>query len=79
MLCCDWLQLIFPPKILAIVLEVLLGKGKGVQELFDAQKQSANCVHTSIPRESVMILSAQVLLTEKCPGMNAGVVHQIWC
>ena len=36
MLCCDWLWLIFPPKLLAIVLEFLLRKDKRVQELFDA-------------------------------------------
>ena len=35
MLCCDWLWLFFPPKILvAIVLEFLLGRNKRVQELF---------------------------------------------
>ena len=34
--------------------------------------QSANCVHTSITRESVMISSTQVLFAEKCPCMNAG-------
>ena len=33
MLCCDWLRLISTPKILAIVLEFLLGKDKRVQEL----------------------------------------------
>ena len=38
MLCCDWLQLIFPPKILAIVLEFLRGKDKRVQELFDSRE-----------------------------------------
>ena len=34
------------------------------------EKQPANCVHTSITRESVMISSTQVLFAEKCPGMN---------
>ena len=74
MICCDWLRLIFPPKILVIVLEFLLGKDKRVQELFDAEKQPANCVHTSITRESVMISSTQVLFAEKFPGMNSGTV-----
>ena len=32
----EWLRLVFPPKILAIVPEFLLGKVKRVQELFDA-------------------------------------------
>ena len=74
MICCDWLRLIFPPKILVIVLEFLLGKDKRVQELFDAEKQPANCVHTSITRESVMISSTQVLFAEKFPGKNSGTV-----
>ena len=34
MLCCDWLWLIFSPKILAIIQECLLGKDKRAQELF---------------------------------------------
>ena len=38
MLCCDWLRFIFPPEMLAIVLEFLLGKDKRVQELSDARE-----------------------------------------
>ena len=72
MLCCDWLWLTFPPKILAIVPEFLLGKDKRVQEVFDARETTCNCVHTSITRESVMIWSTQVLFAEKCRGINAG-------
>ena len=37
------------------------------------EKQSSNCVHTSITRESVMIYSTQVFFTAKCPGMNTGI------
>ena len=70
MLCCDWLWLISTPKILAIVLEFLLGKGKEF-------KSSANCVHTSFTRESVIISSIQVLFAEKCPGMNTGSIFAV--
>ena len=38
------------------------------------EKQPANCVHTSITRESVTISSTQLLIAEKCPGMNSGSV-----
>ena len=38
------------------------------------EKQPANCVHTSITKESVMISSAQVLFAENYQGMNAGSV-----
>ena len=48
MLCCDWMQLIFSPKIPAIILEFLLGKNKRVQELFDAQETT--CKLRSWPR-----------------------------
>ena len=62
---CGWLRLIPPPKILAIVPEFLLRKDKRVQEL-------CKLGHTSFTRESVIISSIQVLVAEKCPGMNAG-------
>ena len=62
---------------LAIVLEFLLGKDKRIQEFLMLEKQPANCVHTSITRESVMISSTQVLFAEKCPGMNAGTASVI--
>ena len=73
MLCCDWLWLIFPPKILAVVPEFLRGRDKRVQELFDARETTCKlrpCEY--ITRESVMISSTQILFAEKCPGMNAG-------
>ena len=54
------------------MLEFFLGKDQRVQEFFSAEKQLANCVHTSITRESAVISSTQVLFTEKCPGMNPG-------
>ena len=38
------------------------------------EKHPANCVHTNITRESVMISSTQVLSAEKCSRMNAGIV-----
>ena len=65
MLCCaDWLRLISTPKILAIVLDFCWEKTKEF-------KSSANCVHTSFIRESVISWrSIQVLFAEKCPGMN---------
>ena len=60
MLCCDCLQLIFPPQIPAIVLEFLLGKDKRVQERFDARKTTCKTEFIGIiTRESVMILSTQ--------------------
>ena len=34
------------------------------------ENQPADCVHTSITRESVMISSTQVLFAEKCTDMN---------
>ena len=70
MLCSDWLQLIFPHKILAVVPEFLLGKTKEFKSFLMLEKQPANCVHTSITRETVMISSTQVLFDEKCPGTN---------
>ena len=70
MRCCDRLWLIFLPKIPEIVPEFLLGKDKRIQELLMLEKQHANCIHTNITRESVMISSAQVLLGEKCQGMD---------
>ena len=70
MLCCDWLWLISTPKILAIVLEFLLGKDKEF-------KSSVNCVHTSFTRESVIISSIQVLFPEKCPGMNTASIFAV--
>ena len=63
MLCCNWLRLISTPKILAIVLDFCWEKTKEF-------KSSANCVHTSFPRESVIISSIQVFFDEKFPGMN---------
>ena len=72
MRCCDWLRLIFPPKILEIVPEFLLGKDKRIQGLLMLEKQHANCIHTSITRKSVMISSAQALLGEKCQDMDMG-------
>ena len=73
MLCCDWLWLIFPPKLLAIVLEFLLQKDKRVQELFDAGETTCKLSYMSIAREFVMISSTQVLFTEKCLCMNAAI------
>ena len=61
-----------PPKIPAIVLEFLLGKDKRVKSFLLLEKQFANCVHTSFTRESVIILSTQVLFAEKCPCMIVG-------
>ena len=73
MLCCDWLRLIFPTKILAIVprIRICWEKTKEFKSFLMLEKQPANCVHTIVTRESVRILSTQVLFTEKCTGMNA--------
>ena len=40
------------------------------------EKPPANCVHTIVTRESVMISSTQVLSAEKCLGMNVGTTLQ---
>ena len=54
-LCCDWLQLISPPKIIAIIPELLLGKDKRLKSILMLEKQPTNCVYVSIKGESVMI------------------------
>ena len=38
----------------------------------EQENGSVTAARTSITRESVMILSTQVLFTEKCPGMKVG-------
>ena len=56
---CDLLWLIFPLKVLAIVLKLLLGKDKRVQELYAAGETTSKL--RSYERESVIISSIQVL------------------
>ena len=66
MLVCNRLPLIFPPKILAMVLEICWGK-KEFKSFFDARETCK--LHSHECHMGIMI---SLLFAVKCPGVNAG-------